>query len=258
MRLAAIFCVWDDYDLLEHSVKNIEPLVDGVIIIASETSNYGIHSEIPDQWKDVFKWEPSLRLKPAENETRKRNYGLDIARKAGYTHFICMDADEFYRPDEFLHEKEKFHVNPDLAGLVCGSRVYFKSPTLTIGMDITRVPFIHRITPTLKHQFNSKYPFAFEGRGIRIDPTRQLNINYGVEWSEIVMHHMSYIRKDFKKKIKNSTARYNLENSTIMQDLALANEGVYCNFYGKVLERAPNYFNIPEYGVEVQDIQSNP
>jgi hypothetical protein len=110
------------------------------------------------------------------------------------------------------------------------------------------VPFIHKITDGLKFEWNTKYPFAFEGpkREIRIDPTRQLNIISGVEMSEITMHHMSWIRSDIKKKIRNSSARQNIEKSTIVRDYRNAKEGYYCEFYRTKLEACENLFNLPE------------
>lgn len=265
MRLAAIYCVWDDWDMLQRSIDNILPLVDGVHIIASYNSNYGEYSEIP-KW--FFEKHPTRNGKvqyhfsdgagntPAEKERDKRNYGLYIAKSKGFTHFLMMDADEFYEPEPFLKEKERF-LNPNLNGLVCASQVYFKSPKLTIGLDTTRVTFIHKITPGLMFEFNRNFPFAFDKSAIRIDPTRQLNINNGVEWSNIIMHHMSWVRKDYEKKIRNSTARNNIENSTIRQDLALAKEGYFCKFYDKALIRASVDFNIPDFNVD-EDLQSIP
>lgn len=252
MKLVCIYSVWDDYDLLRISIENMMPLVDGFVIVASEKSNYGEYSPIPS-WleRNVYIREPELK-NPMNCETDKRNYGLRLAKEQGYTHFIMMDADEFYNPVEFEREKKRFIDNPDLAGLVCSTQVFFKSPCLTIGLDTTRVPFIHKITPGLHHSFNRKYPFAWEGNDIKIDPTRSLSINSGVEWSDIVMLHYSWVRKDYSKKIRNSTARNNIERSTIMQDLLQAKEGYKVKFYGdKVLHRVPNYFNIPEYDVMV-------
>lgn len=248
MKLCAIFNVWDDYDLLEHSVKNIRPLVDGVIIIASTKSNYGEYSAIPDLFKteELFIREPQFS-QPMNSETDKRNFGLKQARELGYTHFLTMDADEFYNPSEFLKAKERFNNEPDLQGLVCSLQCYFGKPTLTIGIEVTRVPFIHKLTETIKHEFNRRYPFAWEGRDIKIDPTRSLSINEGVKWDETVMHHMSHIRKDYPKKIRNSTARDNLERSCILKDLQNAKPGYFCEYYKKELHEVPNYFNLPEF-----------
>lgn len=257
MKLAAIYNVWDDWDLLTHSIENIFQLVDGIIVVYSRKSNYGEQSDPPNGLYfpsncELFQREPSGN--PMEAETDKRNFGLGIAKRQGYTHFIMMDADEMYIPKEFYQEKQRFIDSPNLQGLVCATQVYFRSPKLTIGLDRTLVPFIHKLTPTISHGMNRNYPYAWDP-GIRIDPTRQLNINSGVEWSNIIMHHYSWIRKDYGLKIRNSTARRNIERSTILQDLLDAKEGGFCNFYQKPLVRAQVDFGIPDYELSDKDLQ---
>jgi hypothetical protein len=247
MKLAAIYNCWNDWDMLEYSLKNITPLVEGVIIVASEYSNHGERSPLPI-WQDMYIREPKFK-DPRLSETDKRNYGLDIAREQGYTHFLTMDADEFYEPEAFLKAKE--HIkNSSLNGLVCPTQVYFKSPTLTVGFDGTYVPFIHRLTPDIKHEFNKSYPHAWTGNRIRIDPTRSLNISANVPYTEnVICHHYSWIRKDFNVKIRNSTARKNLERSSILKDLLLAKEGYFVEFYQRHLQRSSVDFGIPDFSI---------
>lgn len=248
MRLVAIFHCWDDWYLLHHSVRNIRPLVDGVIIIGSTRSNYGEYSPIPPEWHndELFVREPKFHI-PLHSETDKRNYGLEIARAQGYTHFITCDADEFYKSDEFLKVKDKV-LKEDLNGLVCPVVVYFKSPKLTLGRDVTLVPHIHKLTANIRHEFNRKYPHAWVNGQIRIDPSRSLNINSGVEYTEYIeLHHASWIRRDYEKKIRNSTARNNLERSTILHDLQHSKEGDYIEFYRTTLRRSQVDFGIPEF-----------
>ena len=67
--------------------------------------------------------------------------------------------------------------------------MYFKSPKLTLGFDHTLVPFIHKLTPTIRHEFNKHYPYAWDNGNIHIDPSRSLNINSGVQMSDVIMHH---------------------------------------------------------------------
>lgn len=261
MKLCAVIISWGDDDaMLSLLLERTSYLVDGSILINSKFSNFGEVAEERVQTsldgKHIsFNWEPDLTKDPRTNETAKRQFGLDKARELGYTHFIMMDADEFYLPEEFNKEKQRFIDNPDLAGLVCRVKCYFRSPTLTIGYDTTLVPFIHKITPSLRFEFNRNYPFAWtdtdsipftEKKRIRIDPTRSMNINSGVEWSDITMHHFSWVRTDIKKKIRNSTARQNLERSTIVQDYQHAKPGYFLQFYGKTLEEVPNVFGLPE------------
>jgi len=264
MKLAAIINTWGDtLELLPYCIDNILPVVDQVIVVWSEKSNYGeidpqmrFFAENYKNKRTIFKnCEPDLRHQPYVNETMKRNYGLWVADSIGCTHFITCDGDEYYVQEEFLKEKERFK-NESLNGLVCASQVYFKHPWLTIGLDTTRVTFIHKITPGLRFGLNRNYPFAFDN-GIKIDPTRQLNINSGVEWSNIIMAHYSWIRTDISKKIRNSTARANLERSTIRQDYALANENYFCKFYQKTLTRSTVDFGIPDVYKDLQPLAAS-
>jgi len=190
MKLAALYCIWDDWDLLNESVRIMAPLVDGIVVIGSQKSNYGEVSVIPEEWNGLcYKWEPDQFKQPSANERDKRNFGLNKLKELGYTHFIMLDADEAYEPVSFLREKERF-LDAKLMGLVCGLQVYFKYPTLTVP-DTTRVTFIHKLTDRLAFERNTNMPFAYEKGKIFIDPARQLNIHSGVKWSDVVIGQFS-------------------------------------------------------------------
>jgi hypothetical protein len=256
MKLAAIYNCWNDWDWLEISVKNIEKLVDGIIIIASEKSNWGEISPIPAEWIDkVIIREPFFNH-PLNCETDKRNFGLSMAKKLQFTHFIQMDCDELYEREPFLKAKDRFLNEPELQGLVCRTQVYFKSPKLTLGLDHTLVPFIHKLTPFIKNEFNKGYPYAWERGNIHIDPSRSFNINSGVKMDPIIMHHYSWVRSDYEKKIRNSTARFNiLKDKNLLTDLRQCKEGDYIEFYRARLARATVDFGIPEfYAASIQGL----
>lgn len=258
MKTAAIINFWDCGELLPYAVKNWFKCVDEVIIIFSDRSNYGetlnntsfLRFETVGK-AHVMRCEP-IQLQPVDNERRKRNFGIEYARSIGITHFVITDADEFYEPEEFKRELKRFE-DPNLNGLVCGCQTYFKSPMLTIGLDTTRITFIHKLTPQLRFTWNMGYPFAWEAKSIRIDPTRQLNITDGVEWSDIICHHYSWYRKDYEIKIRNSTARPNIERSEVREEIGLAAEGYFLKFYGKHLVTAPNRFDLPIFNGEHLD-----
>ena len=248
MRLVSIIIVWDGEEILEHTYRNTLPLVDGIIIVWSRLSNNcsNVGNFDPSKYKCIsVNHEPSPGKSKQMNERDKRNAGLREAKRHGFSHFIMQDVDEMYDPEEFLNEKERFNEDKEneLQGLVCRVKTYIKSPELTIGYDpVTFVPFIHKLTPSLHYAMNKRYPFAYDQNGPRIDPTRQLNIKRGVEWSTITMHHYSHVRNDIRVKIANSSA--NLGRSSLLEDWLNAKEGYLCKMYNRVLEKCPNYFNI--------------
>lgn len=242
-NIVAILNFWDGACILPFALKNWEKLGIDVIIVYSNASNYGqiVNNDLILQpyLCHKFKCEPLASLPPRDNETRKRNYGLDKARELGYKYFIACDVDEFYLP-------EAFDIDID-NGAVVSCQTYFKSPNLTIGLDTTLVPFVHKLTPTIRHEFNRNYPYAWIKGHIRIDPTRSMNISSGVVLREdIRMHHYSWVRKDFDQKINNSTASGNIKRSTILKDLLYAKEGYFVDFYQRHLERSSVDFGVPD------------
>lgn len=256
-HLTAIINVWDGRELLRDAVINWWRCgVDSVIIIYSNLSNYGEDLNntvfLSAPWFrscKIYNCEPIHGMSASDNETVKRNYGLLKAREMGATHFIMADCDEFYDPAEFRREwNELQSPNRHVAGMCCASTVYFKRPTLSIGVDVTIVPFIHALAPEIRHGFNRAYPFAFAGNQIRIDPTRQLNITRGVLWSNIMMHHFSWVRDDISRKIRNSSARMNIERTDVREEYRIAEAGYFLKFYRRTLYTVENKFNIPHYG----------
>lgn len=245
MKLALIVNVWSDWDLLRETLKILRPLVDGVILVGSYHSNYNEFSPIPADFHtdELHVREPKFHI-PLHSETDKRNFGLSIAKKQGYTHFLSCDADEVYIPEEFLKIKD-YVLKKDLNGIVCPCIVYFGSPKLTLGRDVTLVPHIHKLTPNILHEFNRRYPFSWSDKQIRIDPSRSLNINTGVEYTEeITLHHLSWWRGDYEKKIRNSTARANLQRSNILNQLVYPKAGDFIDFYQRSLTPAVVDFKI--------------
>lgn len=254
MRLASIYNVWaDGLDLLRHSIENISTVVDHVIVVWSEHSNYGVLNDstknfiIQNNFPDnvtFIQLEPQTDLIPHSNETKKRNFGIEAARKLECTHFINMDSDEFYIPTEFIKEKIRIETE-DLNGLVCRLKVLFKKPTYCLP-DHTLVPFIQKLTSTVSVGGFKNYPFTYDSDGAcHIDPTRRPSHTSGIKMSDIVMFHASWIRSDFNLKIENSAARKNLLKSSIFTDLHRAAPFVYNEFYRAEIQECENIFNLP-------------
>jgi len=254
MRLATIISAWaDSLELLPYCIHNHLQFADSVIVVWSETSNHKVKDA---RMKDfVYKHdfanvifhqlEPVNYHYPLDSEMRKRNTGLDVARSHGFTHFLLADADEFYEADEVEKEKERFVKEKPLQGLVCGLKVYIKHPTLCT-VDPTLIPFIHTLTSKSKVVKNPYYPFAYDRKKAVMDPGRRLNVLDGVEWSKVVMHHMSYVRIDINQKINNSTAtNLRKHRDLIDHDLKNAAPGVMSLWYKHEIAECDNKFNLP-------------
>jgi len=247
MKLAAIFNVWADSIEFLHQAVEAMP-ADEIIIVFSTMSNNG--EECPEYWKMedmdgewiVNEFVP-IQISETENETDKRNLGIDIAKKIGCTHFIMCDTDEFYIREEF--EAEKARVERDnLNGLVHPLKVYVGKPTLWCE-DHTLVPGIQKLYPNTQLGAFKNYPFAYDKEGhAHIDPTRRTNQTTGIEMSPFYMHHMSYVRRDIDLKIRNSSANLRRSEAAIKRDIANAAPGYMSELYHRELKECENLFNI--------------
>lgn len=251
MRLGVIFNAWSDcVDLLEKAVDNILPVADIVIIVWSDRSNRGEEvkfpfTEHPDKKVHFIHVEPIRHFKPAQNETMKRNAGLDYARAALCTHFLVMDSDEFYLHADVEREKERIE-REGLNGLVCGLRVYIKEPTLWCE-DHTLVPFIQKLTNEVSIGNYPHYPFTYDkDRRCHIDPTRRPSHAGRIGWSDIVMHHFSYVRRDMDLKIRNSSADLERSREVITREMQEARPGWMSLLYHRELKECEDLFKIKE------------
>src|SRR5687767_259734 len=133
MRLVSIINSWvDAIELLPFCIDNHSKFCDHVIVVWSMNSNHGKYDDsmlrfICDYKNDgrvtFHQLEPQSKQTALLNETRKRNYGIDVARKSGFTHFLIADQDEFYGPDQMNWDKDKIEQF-DLNGMVHEIKVY--------------------------------------------------------------------------------------------------------------------------------------
>lgn len=251
MRLTSIFNVWiDALELLPSCIDNHLSFSDDCIVIWSSKSNHGKSDNgqmlefiaTYKRYVNFHQVEPDKRFTPLVNETRKRNYGIEIAKKIGYTHFILADSDEYYKPDEMNQEKKRFD-NPSLNGLVHPLKVYIKSPTLYT-FDHTLCCGIHKLNKDTYAGNFQVYPYAYDEKGAHIDPSRRISFTKGIERSGVYMHHFSYVRKNIDLKIDNSTANLKRSRQVIYDELRDAKAGYVSKLYHQPLQECENYFDI--------------
>lgn len=212
MKLGICYMVFDGEELLEFAARSIRSEVDHISATYQTTSYWG-ESAGPDLvptmerlkkeglLDEIIFYEPNLTIKPKEHEERLRNIGLEASKKAGCTHHISSDVDELCKPNELAYAK-KVMDEGDYDFCMAPYVVYYKEPTWLIhprqNLSIT---LVHKIDKHYDRKLTrNEFPFG-------IEPTRMLK---GCKtWKEfaldeITVHHMSFVRKDVRKKMKNN------------------------------------------------------
>jgi hypothetical protein len=221
MKLAAGYVVFDGLETLEHSIKSIRESVD-IIIVSYQRVSWGntqcSADLIPklkslkergliDDIMEFTNFIPSSLVTPEEvlraksYETLKRQSTLDRALALGATHYMSIDADEFYIKSQFDEAKRQI-IDEGLQATAV-RYINYLTPTLNQGLSKFRVPFIYEIGPRSRH---SAVQFMFGD----IDPTRGISDDSHSKarifsTDVIVMHHMEMVRKDLVGKYSASS-----------------------------------------------------
>lgn len=205
MKLGISYIVFEGEELLEYVLRPIRNQMDFVSVVCVERSHIGerrgpdlrehleklktagLIDSIIDQVFDESKWW-------RENEVAIRRLGLEASRVAGCSHHIVADVDEFYKPDQLMYVKGK---SEGYDCTVVYLENYFKrSNWQIIPWQKHRVPFIFPVDNDL--DINVKFP---------VEPTRMVRkfdkIRYFTR-EEFCVHHMSFVRKDISRKLRNS------------------------------------------------------
>jgi len=208
MKLGICYMVFDGEEFLEFTTKNIRNNIDHIAVTYQTTSYFGnpCDPDLPallDRLKhsglidEIIHYDTDLTIHHKENELNLRNTGLAASKNAGCTHHISADVDEFYIPQQLEYVKKIMEDDYDLS--LVHNTVYYKDPTfLVVPEQNPQVSLIHPINN--KYNKDIKFPK-------HIEPTRRL-VNHQkckiFTKEEFLIHHMSYVRKDIRKKFANS------------------------------------------------------
>lgn len=211
MKLAASYNYFNGDEHLIASLRSIRTCVEVISIVWQETSNAGepisqsartaletaASTGLVDQ---VVEYAPDFTVSRRQNESNKRRLGLELARTADATHFLTLDADEFYRTDEFRAARNLIQES-DWKSTSVSSFLHLKRPIYR-APDVTNVCFITKIEPKTEIAVAS-FPCP------QIDSSRRMTAaaesHHHFPADIIAMYHMNFVRRDFGSKLRNSS-----------------------------------------------------
>ena len=211
MKLGLSYILFSGEELLPIGIPPIRHLVDFISIVYQKKSFYGneMHPELLQNLEQIrplvdliCEFVPNNK-NCRINETAARNFGLELSRKAGCTHHIAADVDEFYEPSGLEYVKK------EMEGYNCSlvhSENYYKNLNWFVyPSQNLKTTFIHPVDSFYDMNVPFKYP---------VDGTRKCNPCDKCrvfDKSEFFIHHMSYVRNDIRRKIVNSVNKFSFD-----------------------------------------------
>ena len=219
IKWGASYNVFDGIELLEASIDLIRPHVDFISVVYQTVSNLGnpvedlqqeelLKSLVASKKVDkLIKYRPQFELGPHYNEVKKREIGAAASQQVGCHYHLSLDCDEFYLGNELQYVKQ-YYLDNQLEGGYCQMLTYYKSTKYILDPpEDYGVPLFFDISRGQNYVWNAPAP-------ILCDPTRKMPVERSkiFDRSEIQMHHLSGVRKNYRQKISNSSAVINYRN----------------------------------------------
>lgn len=248
------YSVFNSEEHLVPSLRAIRSSVSYVNVVVQLVSNQGHPAaetlgmaldaaEAASLVDEIIYFEPNFNDHPSYNEFKKRSIGLAHAKKAGVSHFMTMDADEYYLKDEFDRAKE-FIIECGIVASSVSTYFHVKRPIWRSRLpDNTCCAFLTKLETNTELDYGSFYPEL-------VDPTRRLRGSaepfHTFDVHTISMRHMNLVRLyGIEDKLRNST-------NASMVDFMKNVQNAYNNWRFDEIFRFPN--KDPAEIIEVDDL----
>lgn len=262
MKLAAIYTLFNGTELLARSIEQIKKDVDLVILGSQEVSHAGNEMEVHDAYNIaqaegslnekgyeafITNYKPSRHHDRKENERRKLDALIQVAKQLGATHYILLAADHFYIPSEFRKAKELVEtLGADIT--LTKMITYYKKPTWRLEhLEDYYMTFINKIHKTTRVT-KPAWPYHVDP-SLRITPAESF---YAFPEEDFLLHHFSMIRKDIAGKFENAAASQNWGKNMVTDFLdEFINYDINKNpgvryFGGQKVDKTVDNFNLEE------------
>ena len=266
MTLILDYNIFEGIELLEYSIKELRDEVDYINVTYQNKSYWGhpIKSKDFDKLLELkniglidsltpFRFDEIAKdvMEAKELEKKKRNESKNLCLSKGFTHYLSLDGDEFFKKEEFRKTKQ-YIIDNKIDFSACYYYNYYNFPIYrSKKINSSIIPFICRLDKT-----------KLEGAQFlgRCDPTRSYNIDKEIllktilfKPEDLMMHHFTNVRSDLYRKY-DSTSMAGLDRNRINEIIRII-KSIYKNnlkietdiknLGNDSFEIVDNFFNIP-------------
>jgi len=192
---------------------------------------------------ELLEFKPDYNMPHREQETNKRNIGINLMKEKGFSHVISADADEFYDVDQLKEAKNQINKN--------GWPITYWS-YINYYRDFEHY-LVYPFRPFVPGICSTYFTYTFNGPAPGpTDPTRRIfnpmNIGTYLFPDEVIrMAHGAWIRKDIRKKLENWSAKDHFNQELIEKCVDQFNNW-------KEGDKAIMLFNVPSNEVYVKKL----
>ena len=217
MKIAAVFCIYNEEEYLEVAVRAILPGVEQVVICLGLSPYTAYRAEgslelfppdgtekIVDRLALEFQGEIQVIKENWLSQMEHREAGLKRCLDLGMDYFFLVDGDEVYREDHLRKIRKTLAEHPEAGTFIIKCHTFWRSFRYRIPPEIlTWRP--RRIFKLTRHRRILGIPFPHKLRFKGINDMNSLGKVYEFPPSETAFYHFSYARSPERMREKLAT-----------------------------------------------------
>ncbi|MFH1046624.1 MAG: glycosyltransferase [Candidatus Omnitrophota bacterium] len=216
MKIAAVYCVYNEEDYIEYSIKSIYDFVDKIVVCLGQAPYIAYNPRARevvtqrDRTKEIVqqlaKGDPKFHLIEGTwaSEIEHRNAGMQYCLANHFDYYFLIDGDEVYRADHLRAIAKIIAANPKVGTFVVRCPIFWRSFKCRIPAEkVAWCPRrIFKITAK-RNILGLKFPYPI--RFIGENKTNSLGEVLHIPIEQAVFYHFSYAKTPRTMKEKLST-----------------------------------------------------
>ncbi len=217
-RIAAVYCVYNEEEYIEYSIRSIYDFVDQVYVLLGQAPYSAYNPKAREQFPladgteaivaGMVATHPKITLIKGmwDSEIEHRNAGLRLCLKARYDYYFLVDGDEVYRSDHLDNLREDIQQHPEVGQFIIKCDLFWRSFRYRIPADeLTWMPRrlfkLTRWSELGKSHIPLPVPCRFTGN----NKTNSWGRVYHCDPRRVIFYHFSFARRPEKMREKLMT-----------------------------------------------------
>ena len=218
IRIAAVYCVYNEEEYIEYSIRSIHDFVDRIYVLLGQApySAYNARAREefgrPDRTASIVaalaRQHPKIELVTGvwSSELEHRNAGVRLCRREGHEYYFLVDGDEVYRADHLDNLREDLLARPGVGQFIVKCDLFWRSfryrvPSAELAWMPRRVFKLTRWSSLGK----SPLPLPMRSRFIGNNKTNSWGPVYHLDPQRVIFYHFSFARRPGKMREKLRT-----------------------------------------------------
>ncbi len=218
MRIAAVYCVYNEDEYIEYSIRSIYEFVDRVFVLLGELPYSAYNANAREEFRVSDRTEEIVRSLAATHpkitivkgvwasELEHRNAGMALCRQDRCNYYFLVDGDEVYRRDHLKRLRQEIATHPEAGQFIIKCDLFWRSFRYRIPADDQtwmprRLFKMTRWSELGKSHLPLPVPCRFTGN----NKTNSWGSVYHVDPKDVIFYHFSFARSPRKMREKLRT-----------------------------------------------------